>query len=105
MADEWPQQVEVVATNDKKQVTAVFGITPSKDFLPPQLVYQETTPKCLLSIQFPADWNITFFDKHWSSEGTMEDYLNKILFPYKVVSLCCSQPQCEKKVLSLTIIH
>ena len=50
MADEGSQRVEVVAANDKRQITAVFGITLSGDFLPPQLIYQGTTPKCLPSI-------------------------------------------------------
>ena len=49
MADEGSQQVEVIATNDKRQITAVFGITLS-DFLPPQLIYQGATPKRLPSI-------------------------------------------------------
>ena len=36
MEDEGSQRVEVVATNDKRQITVVFGITLSGDFLPPQ---------------------------------------------------------------------
>ena len=84
MANEESQRVEVVAANDKRQITAVFGITLSGDFLPPQLIYQGTTPKCLPSIRFPAGWDVTFSENHWSNESTMQDYLNKILFPYIV---------------------
>ena len=83
MADERFQRVEVVAASDKRQITSVFGITLSGDFLPPQLIYQGTTPKCLPSIRFPAGRDITF-SNHWSNESTMEDYLSKILFPYIV---------------------
>ena len=82
MADEGSQRVEVVATNDKRQITAVFGITLSGDFLPPQLIYQGTTPKCLPSIRFLAGWDVTFSENHWLNESTMEDYLNNMLFPY-----------------------
>jgi len=45
MEDEGSQRVEVVATNDKRQITVVFGITLSGDFLLSQLIYQGTTPK------------------------------------------------------------
>ena len=38
MADEGSQQVEVVGADDKRQITAVFGITLLGDFLPPQLI-------------------------------------------------------------------
>ena len=68
----------MVAANNKRQITVVFGITLSGDFLPPQLIYQETTPKCLSSIRFPTGWDVTFSENHWSNESTMEDYLNNI---------------------------
>ena len=50
MTNEGSQRVEVVAANNKRQIIAVFVITLSGDFLPPQLIYQGTTPKCLPSI-------------------------------------------------------
>ena len=33
-------------------------------------------------MQFPNDWDITFSANHWSNEGTMKDYIQKVLFPY-----------------------
>ena len=83
MADEGSQRVEVIAANDKRQITTVFGITLAGDFLPPQLIYQGTTPKCLPSIRFSAGWGVTFSENHWSNESTMEDYLNNIPLYYK----------------------
>jgi len=82
MADEGSQRVEVAGADDKRQITAVFGITLSGDFLPPQLIYQGTISKCLPSIRFPTGWDVNFTENHWSNESTMEDYLNNILFPY-----------------------
>ena len=54
----------------------------SGDFLPPQLVYQGKTIKCLPSFQFPSDWSITHTANHWSNEETMELYITKIILPY-----------------------
>ena len=52
MADEGSKRVEIVGADDKRQITAVFAITPSGDFLAPQLIYQGTTSKCLPSVHF-----------------------------------------------------
>ena len=81
MADEGSKQVEIVGA-DKRQITAVFAITPLGDFLAPQLIYQGTTTKCLPSVRFPHGFDITCTENHWSNECTMERYLDKILLPY-----------------------
>ena len=64
MTSEGAHRVEVVAANDKRQITVVFGITLSGDCLPPQLIYQGRTPKCLPSIRFLADWDVTFSENY-----------------------------------------
>ena len=74
--------VEIAGIDDKRQITAVFGGSMAGDFLPPQVIYQGRTNKCLLSVTFPPDWHITFTENHWSNEKTMVGYLDKILFPY-----------------------
>ena len=82
MAKEGSKRVEITGIDDKRQLTAVFAGTMAGDFLPPQLVYQGKTSKCLPSIKFPSDWHITFTENHWSNEATMVDYLEKVLVPY-----------------------
>ena len=52
------------------------------DFLPVQLVYQGKTSRCLPKINFPEGWHITYSASHWSTEQTMKDYIQKIIFPY-----------------------
>ena len=52
------------------------------DFLPPQLIYQGKTRRCIPKVDFPGDWHVTFSANHWSNEGTMTDYIEKILLPY-----------------------
>ena len=77
------KRVEIVGANDKRQITAVFAGTMSREFLPPQLIYQGKTPKCLPPLySTPSDWDITFTENHWANETTVMRYLEKILFPY-----------------------
>ena len=66
---------------DKRQITTVFANT-SGDFLPPQVIYTGKTPKCLLSVKFPSDWNVTYTQNHWANEVTTEEYIKGILLPY-----------------------
>ena len=68
MEQEGIKRVEIDGKDDKRQITAVFGCSMSGDFLPPQLVYQGKTTKCLPSFQFPSDWSITHSANHWSNE-------------------------------------
>jgi len=76
------KRVEIVGANDKQQITAVFAGT-MREFLPPQLVYQAKTPRCLPPLDnVPSNWDMTFSENHWANETTLMRYLEKILFPY-----------------------
>ena len=116
MEQEGAKRVEIDGKDDKRQITAVFGCSMSGDFLPPQLVYQGKTTKCLPSFQFPSDWSITYTANHWSNEETMELYITKIILPYlaetkRKLKLPPSHPalllfdnfkgQCTEKLLKL----
>ena len=47
-------------------------------FLPPQLIYQGKTPKCLPPLDdVPSDWDVTFTENHWANEMTVMRYLEK----------------------------
>lgn len=82
MEKEGANRVEIVAADDKRQITAVLAGTLSGDFLPPQLVYKGTTHRCLPTVVFPDSWDITHTENHWSNEKSMVQYMEKILFPY-----------------------
>ena len=59
--------VEIAAADDKRQITAVFACSMSGNFLPIQLIYQGTTPKCLpKNVTFPDGWHLTQTDNHWN---------------------------------------
>ena len=45
MEAEGDKRVEVLGKEDKQQITAVFGGSPVRDVLPPQLIYQGKTPR------------------------------------------------------------
>ena len=72
----------MVAKDDKRQMTAVFAVSLSGDFLPPQLIYEGKTTRCLPCFQFPSTWNVTFTVNHWSNEGTIKEYIEKVILPY-----------------------
>ena len=76
------RRVEITGLNDKRMITAVFCGTLTGDFLPIQLVYQGKTDRCHPKYNFPEDWHITHSPNHWSTEETMKDYLDHVVFPY-----------------------
>ena len=116
MAKEGSKRVEITGIEDKRQITAVFAGTMSGKFLPPQLIYAGKTPRCLPSVEFPEDWDITFTPNHWANEATTERYIQKILLPYiekkkAELSLDSNQPalvifdrfkgQCTENILAI----
>jgi hypothetical protein len=108
--------VEIVASDDIRQITSVFACSLAGHFLPLQMIFQGTTPKCLPSVQFPKDWHITFSENHWSNEKTMVDYVQYIILPYVsekrkelgldltfpvLVIFDCFKGQCQSSILKL----
>lgn len=53
------KRVEMVGVNDKCQITAVFCGTLMGDFLPLQVIYKGTTPRCHPRFTFPSGWHVT----------------------------------------------
>lgn len=87
-ASEWTMEargakrVEVVGKDDKRQLTAVLAGTLTGDFLPPQVIYQGKTPRCLPKYDFPEKWHVTYSVNHWSNEDTMKEYVDNVLIQY-----------------------
>jgi len=76
------KRVEVIGTNDKRQITAVFCGTIQGVFLPVQLIYTGKTARCHLKFNFPPGWHITHAPKHWSTEETMHQYSEFVILPH-----------------------
>ena len=71
--------VEISGIDEKRhQIMALFACMMAGHFLPIQLIYGGTTPKCLPKVTFPSDWHITYTPNHWSNEATMKAYYNTI---------------------------
>ena len=79
MAEEGCKQIPVVGKEDKREITVLLAVTASGAFLPPQLIYQGKTVGCHPKITFPAKWNVTHSENHWSTEETMIEYLEKVI--------------------------
>ena len=58
------KRVELIGTDDKRQITAMFCGNLLGDFLPLQLIYKGKTARCHPQFKFPADWDITHSPKH-----------------------------------------
>lgn len=84
MEKEGSKKVEIVAKDDKRQITAVFGCSMAGDFLPVQLLYQGKTTRSLPRFQFSEDWHAMSTPNHWANEDTTKLYIEKIIFPYFV---------------------
>ena len=77
-------QVPIVAKEDKRQITAVMGITMSGVVLPPQILYQGKTVACHppKNVKFPSTWDIWHSETHWANEETVLRYINKVIIPF-----------------------
>ena len=82
MAEEGTKRVELVGKDDKRQPTAVLAGSMSGEFLPPQLIYQGKTTRCLPHYDFPSDWHLTISVNHWSNKDTMREYIDHIILSY-----------------------
>uniref|UniRef100_A0A1X7UG48 DDE-1 domain-containing protein n=1 Tax=Amphimedon queenslandica TaxID=400682 RepID=A0A1X7UG48_AMPQE len=83
MAPSGSRRVEIVGLGDKRQNTAVFRVSLSGDFLPPQVIYTGKTPASHPNgVTFPADWHITHTENHWANKRTMKDYITTVIVPY-----------------------
>ena len=85
------KQVEVVGKDEKRGFTLVVGISMNGDALPFQAIYAGSTPRSLPSPNAPdykkATETLKFRiesggDNHWSTQSTMQSYVQHILVPY-----------------------
>ena len=74
--------VPIKGIDDKRQITATFTVSMTGKFLPTQLIYEGKTPRCLPRFDFPADFNVTFSDNHWSNTEKSNKLFEKIIFSF-----------------------
>ena len=87
------KHVKVVGLEDKRQITAVTASSMNGDLLPIQLIYagqdhnhkeKKAVPNdketvCLVN---KHKWKLEQTNNHWSSQYTMQQYVNTIVHPY-----------------------
>lgn len=79
MEKEGSQRVEIIGSDDKRVITAVFCGTLQGNFLPVQLTYKGKTKRCHPRFKFPAGWLVSHSHNHWSTETTM---IKCVIVPY-----------------------
>lgn len=83
MEQQGSQQVPITGIDDKRQITLLLATSKSGTLLPPQLIYPGKTERCLpKGVTFPASWDPTFTESHWSTEDSMIRFVDKVILPY-----------------------
>ena len=84
MEEKGRRKVEIVALDDKRQLTAVVCGTLHGDVLPVQLIYQGKTAACLPKISFPHGWLLSYTPNYWSNEEKTCEYIDSesVILPY-----------------------
>ena len=77
--------VPIKGNHDKRQITATYAISMSGEFLLIQMIYERKTKRCLPKYTFPASFDITFSENHWSNTEKTLIFFNKIVFHFKNV--------------------
>lgn len=81
MEEKGSRKVEIVALDDKRQLTAVVCGALHGDVLPVQLIYQGKTAACLLKVSFPHDWLLSYTPNHWSNDEKTREYIESVILP------------------------
>ena len=74
--------IPIKGIDDKRQITATFAISMSGEFLPIQVIYEGKTKRCLPKYTFPASFDATFSENHWSNTEKSLSFFNEIVFPH-----------------------
>ena len=85
---QWPMHrsgekvVPIINSDNKRQITADLAVTMSRQYLPPQLIYQGKTKHCHPAGEVPEGWDIWHSHNHWSNEETMLRYVEMVIMPF-----------------------
>ena len=79
MEEEGSKRVELIEKEDKRQITVLFAGLVVGDLLPPQVIYQGKSTRCLPTYKFPENWSVIYTPNHWSNEKIMEEYIKPVI--------------------------
>ena len=63
-------------------MTETLTISLFGEFLPIQVIYEGKTKRCLPKYTFPASFDATFSENHWSNTEKSLSFFNKIVFSH-----------------------
>jgi len=82
MAIEGLKWVEVAGVDDTHQITAMYAVLLSGNFLLLQLVYEGKTTSCHPAIGFPEGFYVTHATNHWCNGEIMISYIEAVIVTY-----------------------
>jgi hypothetical protein len=77
--------VAVVGADDRRQITACVAASLRGDLLPLQLIFQGKSARRLPpsnAASIAARVNITHSENHWSTQTTMQGWIDRVLLPH-----------------------
>ena len=75
--------VRIAGKNDKRNITAVIGITQDGGMVAPQFLYKGSTELCLPRRGiFPPDYDVVPTPKHWSTTASKMRLVRNNIIPY-----------------------
>ena len=78
----WSKTIPITGISDKRAITATFTISHDGDFLPMQLIYQETTVQSLPRFDFPNSFSLGMNPKHFSNTAEALKIIDEIIVLY-----------------------
>ena len=97
--------VAIVGAEDKRQFTACVASSLDGELLPLQLIFAGKTARCLpprTADALAARVHVTFSDNHWSSQETMQQYVEHVVLPY--ASRCIVQHELRSDAHVLLVL-
>ena len=95
--------VSIKGIDDQRQINVTFTVSMTGKSLPIQLIREEKTSRYLNTFDFPADFNVTFSDNHWSSTEKSSELIERVIFlNLKQVKATL---KCLKEQMSLIIME
>jgi hypothetical protein len=80
------KRVAVLGADEKRQITAVLASSMDGDMLPLQLVFTGKTERSRPAptpASIAAGFHLTNSENHWSTQQTMQEYIQHIIEPYR----------------------
>ena len=75
----------------------------SAEFLPIQVIYEDKTKRCLPKYTFPAGFDATFSENHWSNTEKSLSFFNKIVFHFKNVRKAKGYPDQQMSLIIMDL--